>query len=391
MKPFNTIFFWPKVACLFLIRSGRSTLALSLMIVVGVSALILLSAMVVGINDAMIQNSVGLYTGHISGVALPFDLKKSDLMHEGVSAVLKRVLVSGKLFYKNNIETATMVCVNPAEEIQHTAIWKKIIQGQYLGTSDQDVILSVTMADRLNLQPGDMLSFYSMPMSRVCELKVVGIYKTGIDAIDREFAFCTLGAPFITPYVWSAAIFLEKGAEPESIIKTYQYIENIPTSFKSWEEMMPDLKQLIMLNHVSMGVVMVIVFGVVSLGIACAFVIFILKNIREYGIMKAMGVKHQEITFLIVAEVVWMNLISCCAGVILGVLAVLFFGKTGIDFTSLTSFNRYFSVSGIVFPRLSLYALVLPPALAMISGILAAVWPVVMVMRKQAAEILRVV
>jgi ABC-type lipoprotein release transport system permease subunit len=391
MKSFYTIFFWPRVAWLFLIRSGRSTLALSLMIVVAVSALIFLSAMVVGINDAMIQNSVGLYSGHISGVALPFDLKKSDLMHKGVSAVLKRVLVSGKLFYKNNTETVTMVCVNPDEEVQHTAIWKKMVQGQYLGTSDQDVILSVTMADRLNLQPGDILCFYSKSTSRACELKVAGVYQTKIDSIDREFAFCTLGAPFITPSAWSAAIFLEKGAEPESIINTYQHIENIPTSFKSWEEMMPDLKQLIILNYVSMGVVMAIVFGVVSLGIACAFVIFILKNIREYGIMKAMGVKHQEITFLIVAEVVWMNLISCCAGVILGVLAVLFFGKTGIDFTSLTSFNRYFSVSGIVFPRLSLYALVLPPALAMISGILAAVWPVVMVMRKQAAEILRVV
>jgi len=40
---------------------------------------------------------------------------------------------------------------------------------------------------------------------------------------------------------------------------------------------MPDLKQLIDLNYISMSIVILLVFGVVSLGIACAFVIVILK------------------------------------------------------------------------------------------------------------------
>ena len=66
---------------------------------------------------------------------------------------------------------------------------------------------------------------------------------------------------------------------------------------------MPDLRQLIDLNYVSMSMVMVLVFGVVSLGIACAFVIFIMKHVREYGIMKAMGVTAGEMMRLIIMEI----------------------------------------------------------------------------------------
>ena len=79
--------FWIRIAFLFLYRSGRSTIALSLMLVVAVSSLIFLSALAVGITDAMIRNSVNLYSGHITGFALPFSLKRDSLYIKGVAGV----------------------------------------------------------------------------------------------------------------------------------------------------------------------------------------------------------------------------------------------------------------------------------------------------------------
>ena len=154
---------------------------------------------------------------------------------------------------------------------------------------------------------------------------------------------------------------------------------------------MPDLVQLIDLNYLSMSIVMVLVFGVVSVGIACAFVIFILKNIREYGIMKAMGVTSREMTLLILSEVVLMNLVACGVGILAGVLAVSLVGQSGIDLSGFTSHNRYFAVSGLIFPRLTFYSLIAPPALAIFFSMLSAVWPTVLVTRKKAADILRIV
>jgi len=248
------------------------------------------------------------------------------------------------------------------------------------------------LAVKLDVHPGSTLRFDGVGSDQsTIELKVAGVYKTGIDHLDRGIAFCPRQLFPQKTRSWSAAIFLEDGVAPEAIITHYRRMLKKTAVFKSWQEMMPDLQQLIELNYVSMGIVMVLVFGVVSLGIACAFVIFILKNLREYGIMKAMGVTRPEMTLLILIEVILLNLAACGIGVGGGVLVVVLFSRTGIDLTAFTSYNRYFAVSGVIFPRLNFYSLFFPPALALFGSLAAAIWPAAIVARKKAADILGIV
>ena len=96
-------------------------------------------------------------------------------------------------------------------------------------------------------------------------------------------------------------------------------------------------------------------------------------------------------TLLILSEVVLMNLLACAIGILAGVLAVSLVGQSGIDLSGFTSHNRYFAVSGIIFPRLTFYSLVLPPALAIFFSMISAVWPTVLVARKKAVDVLRIV
>lgn len=386
---FKNLKFWIRTAFLFLFRSGRSTVTLSLMVVMAVAVLIFLSALAVGINDTMIRNSVGLYSGHISGFSLPQSLDTQKLKIHGVVSVLKRISVSGILSNGNTIETLTMVGVDPGAELKTTAIWKKTVSGRFLKNGDPTVFLSHQLADKLKVRPGDSVLFSPGLNKNQSRLIVSGIYKTGIDYLDRGIAFCPFEILPVERHTWEAAVFIREGVDPESIIAQYRTLLSEPASFRSWKEMMPDLVQLIDLNYISMGVVTVLVFGVVSLGIACAFVIFILKNLREYGIMKAMGATPQEIGCLIVAEVILMNLAALSIGVLIGVVLVFIANHSGIDLTYFTSHNRYFVVSGVVFPRLTFFSLCSPPMLALFFSLASAVWPAAIVTRKKAADILR--
>jgi ABC-type lipoprotein release transport system permease subunit len=388
---FKLFGFWIKTACLFLFRSVRSTVVLSLMIVAAVSALIFLSALAVGINDTMIRNSVSLFAGHISGYYLPASLQTENLLIDGVAGVLKRVSVSGTLSHGDRIEPVTLIGINPSEEKKCTALWKKTIQGKYLQRGEKTGFISQALAETLNVQPGNTLKFKPTFAEDPFQLTISGIYKTGIDQLDRGTIFYPLNAIPFKPDTWWAAIFLKEGVEPDTILTEYRRTLGSVQHFKSWEELMPDLRQLIDLSYVSMAIVMILVFGVVSLGIACAFVIFILKNLKEYGIMKAMGVTSREMTFFIVIEVILMNLAASFIGVVLGVLIVFSVGKIGIDLTSFTSYNRYFVVSGMVFPRLTFYSLCLPPAMSMFFSLASALWPAVLVAWKKTADILRIV
>lgn len=374
---------------MFLSRSARSTVVLSLMVTIAVAVLIFLSALAIGVNDAMIQNSIGLYSGHILGDLLPQSLNPQRLKINGVAGVLKRNLIPGILSNEKFIETINMVAVNPVDELKHTAIWEKTIKGKYIQNGENSIFLSSILAKQLDVQIGSMLQFNSAISNKSVNLIVSGIYKTEIDYLDRGIAFCPFEVLPVKTKTWQAAIFLKKGIDPEQVIGKYHQFLPKSLKFKSWKEMMPDLLQLIDLNFVSMSIVMVLVFGVVSLGIACAFVIFIFKNLREYGIMKAMGVTPIEIARLIVIEVIMMNIFASIVGILGGFLAVLIMSRTGIDLTYFTSHNRYFVVSGIIYPRLTFYSLYLPPFLAFFFSMVSAIWPAGLVARKKAADILR--
>lgn len=382
--------FWIKIASLFLLRSGRSTAALSLMVVAAVATLIFLSSLAVGVNDAMIRNTVELYGGHISGFNLPATLAPEQLDIEGVNGVLKRVPTGGILAGPENFQTVVLLGIDPAAERKHTAFWKKTVQGDFLSGRGSEVFISRTLAEELSVSVGDTIRFSPGDMEHFRPFIVRGVYATGIEQLDRGVAFCSFASHPAPRNPWTAAVFLDNGVDPDAILAAYRERFSDVGSFTSWSEMMPDLRQLIDLNFVSMSMVMVLVFGVVSLGIACAFVIFIMKHLREYGIMKAMGVTAGEMMRLIIMEIMLMNLAASIAGVLIGTAVVLLVGVTGIDLTEFTSYNRYFSVSGMIYPRLTVFSLLSPPMLALVFSLAASIWPALLIWRKKAAEILRV-
>jgi ABC-type lipoprotein release transport system permease subunit len=380
--------FFIKVAFWFVWRSRRSTIVLGFMVSAAVAALVFLSALAVGTNDAMVRNSVGLYSGHISAERLPPALSGEQLLVPGVKGVLIRKSVPVWLGHGQNLESAILTGIQPAEERRLTALWKKTSRGRYLQDGDRALFLSENVAQRLGVGVGGSVRVGSAPGEWTGSLTVCGLYRTGISALDLGMGFCTLETLPTSEGRPSAAVFLKDGVGPDSVLEKYGSMGG-SSAFRAWTEFMPDLKQLIDLNYLSMGIVMVLVFGVVSLGISCAFVIFILKSIREHGIMKAMGVLPAESTCLIVAQILMLTLMASLVGVSVGALAVAGISRVGLDLSAWTSHNQYFAVSGVIFPRLTVFSLWAPPLLALVFGLLAAVWPSVFVIRARAAEILR--
>ena len=87
--------FWTRIAILFLLRSGRSTAPLSIMVITAGAALIFLSALAVGVNDAMLQNTVVLFSGYITGYGLDPSMRSEELMAPGARPI--EIVDGGKL------------------------------------------------------------------------------------------------------------------------------------------------------------------------------------------------------------------------------------------------------------------------------------------------------
>ncbi|MCF8139291.1 MAG: FtsX-like permease family protein [Desulfotignum sp.] len=394
-----TTAFWIRTAAAFIFRSGRTTAALGAMIGIAVAALVFVSAVATGVNDCMIQNATGLYSGQISGTALPAALVPEDLELPGVSAVLRRYLIPGIISsLKDHAgQTAaaasgadlslTLVALDPEPEKTACAFWKKIIAGTYPAPEKDDILISRQTALALSVQPGDPLLFRSGSFEK--QFRVAGIFATGIPAMDQGLAFCPKAAMPVLPETWSTAVFLMPGVSETRIRSVWAEKGIDPSRFQTWQEAMPDLTQLIDLNRISMGFVNVLVLGVVAFATAAAFAISIISRLREYGIMKTMGITPGETVLLIFSQVILLNLMAAAAGILLGAAVAAFAAGTGIDLSGFTSHNQYFVVSGVIVPRLTVFSLLLPPGLALVFCLAAAAWPVLIVVRQQPARILR--
>ncbi len=379
-----------KLSCLHLIRSWRATAVLSLMVSSAVAALVFLASLAIGTNDAMIRNSIGLFSGHIFGSNIPARSDTGLLAVQGVEHVLVRRQQRFLLWTKDVFEPVLLMAVNPEQEQQSTALWKKTLAGRYLHPGEDAMYLNQETAARLNLAVGKEVHLGTAPGVALKTMKVVGIYRTGISQLDQGLAFCPDEAfPFPEGLVTTAS-FLKEGSSTDEIGQHYRRL--IPSGiFRAWPEFMPDLKQLIDLNFVCMAIVMTLVFFLVSVGISCTFLIFTLKNLREHGIMKTMGVMPADSTLFILCQVGILTVCAAIVGVVAGASAVLIFARVGIDLTSLTSHNQYFVVSGIIYPRLTMISLLPPPIFAIVFGFAAAFWPSLYIVRKSPADILRTV
>ncbi len=377
-----------KLSFLHLLRSWRATVVLSFMVISAVASLVFLASLAIGTNDAMIRNSTGLFSGHISGSDIPPESDTSLLTLPGVEHVLVRRQQRFLLWAGENIEPVLLMAVNPLQEKQSTALWKKTVSGRYLKPGEDGIYINQETAERLQVPVGGQVHLGNAPRDRLKTLTVVGVYKTGISLLDQGLAFCPVDVFPLPDGLITTAVFLQDGSPTGDILQQYRRL--IPSGkFQAWPEFMPDLKQLIDLNFVCMAIVMILVFALVSVGISCAFLIFTLKNLREHGIMKTMGIMPVDTVLLLVSQIGLLTLCAAALGIIAGMAAVLLFSQTGIDLTSLTSQNRYFAVSGIIYPRLTPANLLTPPLLAIVFGLAAALWPSLYIIRKSPADILR--
>ncbi len=377
-----------RLSVLNLLRSWRATVILSFMVISAVAALVFLASLAIGTNDAMIRNSVGLFSGDIIGSEIPDNTRWDILKVHGVKNILVRRYQRFLLWAGDIYEPILLMGVNPLQEKKSTALWKKTVSGRYLLPADNGIFLNQETAKRLRIGVGGKVQLGRHPGDVLKTFSVIGIYKTGISHLDQGMAFCPMGVFPTQDSSVSLAVFLQEGTPIKDIL--FQYRQLLPEGkFKGWPEFMPDLKQLIDLNFVCMGIVMILVFGIVSIGISCAFLIFNLRSLREHGIMKAMGVVPLDTALLITTQIGLLILFSATIGVLAGGTAVAYFSQNGIDLSALTSHNQYFSVSGIIYPRLTAVSVFAAPFLAFIFGIGAAFWPSVYIIRKSPTEILR--
>lgn len=215
----------------------------------------------------------------------------------------------------------------------------------------KEILLSQTTANRLQVGAGDDLLLYFLdPGSitpRIRKVKVVGLFHTGMDEVDREFGVCDLRLlqrinNWQPDNINGYQIDLASSQRSDSIANLIfdQYIE-APLTTTTMREIYPSVFDWLQLQDINAQIVLIIMALVAVINLAVALLILIVEQTRTVGLLKALGMQYGSVRsiFLYYATLI------ACSGIALGnVLGLgLCFLQQQIGFLKLSEATYYMS------------------------------------------------
>jgi len=385
------------MAVRFILRHKRKTIATSSFIILGTVVLVFLHGLTVGINDTMVLNSTRLHYGDAfiqfpTGYKNPQRYPKLIKAAAPVHTALFRSRFSALVTSAQGRAPVVIYAVHPDAEAPATAIAGRIVRGNYPQAANREVLLGVKTAEHLQVAVGDAISILVSSDVWLEPYRVCGIFQTEIPHFDNTVAYIPLAVldPALRSQTQSeVAVFVKTRKDLEHIISALSRVLPPEISVQAWQSLMPDLQQLIEMNKIAMQIIIFFVFVLVGFGISNNFVLTIVERFREFGILKAMGVTPRELVGLIFLESFLVCLAATLLGLVLGWISITLFAQVGIDFSSLTSHNRYFVVSGLVRPRAVAASFLWPGILSVIVAVISSYLPTRLAARQAASETLR--
>ena len=287
-------------------RNPRGTLLTALALGLGLTMLLISLGLLDGSHEQMVGNGVRFGSGHVviqaqgyqdTGspelllpapiVSTTGEFLHSEALKHVVRGVSPRLLASGLLSSAANASGVSMMGVIPKEERAVSLIPQRIVEGNYLNDDQQSgVVIGAELARNLAVKIGGKVVFMTQavqpPDTEATDagggemqstlLRVTGIFRTGVQAIDAHViqlplpeAQALLGVP---DRVTQVAVLLEREGDSLMVARALRkQLTGVPVEVLPWRESMPTLAQLFLLDEAFNYVMNGVVLAMVGLGI----------------------------------------------------------------------------------------------------------------------------
>ena len=351
-------------------RNPRGTLLTALALGLGLTLLLISLGLVDGSHEQMVRNGVRFGTGHVvvqaqeyqdinsqelllpaSVVATTAVFLQNNSMKPVVRGVSPRLLASGLLSSAANAAGVRIMGVIPQAERAVSLIPQRIVEGKYLDDDQPSgVVIGAELARKLAVRIRGKVVLMTQAVQppdteatgagggemQSTLLRVTGIFRTGVQAIDAHVIQMPLpeaqALVGVTGRVTQVAILLEREGDSLMVAQRLRkQLTGVPVEILPWRESMPALAQLFALdedfNYVMNGVVL----AMVGLGILNTILMRVLERRYEFGLCSALGLRPMQLAIMIMGESLALTAISLTLGLVLGLSVQHYFATAGLD------------------------------------------------------------
>ena len=264
---------------------------------------------------------------------------------------------------------AMIIGVDALSESEVSYLPRSISEGEYLLTSDS-AYTGTILATNLGLQLGDeivMLSHDNLGGIAASVPILTGIFTSGNDQLDRslvQIPLETFNDIFqLENDVHRIVVMVENSLDLDVTKKMIEHILPPSTRVYDWRELMPEISQNIRLDKISNGIIYGTLTIIVVLSIANAFVMSIFERTREFGTLRALGMKNFALFRMFLTESIILWLLGVSIGITVTVLGNLPLAHYGIALSALgvDQFAGQFYLPDRLYPRIDMNVLLVAP------------------------------
>jgi len=373
------------------------------------------SAWMNGMANQRVNDTFSIETAHIQfhnpEFADNFDVKKTILSTQekleelkkidGVKAVTSRLKISAMAATANKNTGVTLVGINPKTEKEVFGLYKKIdtIDDDFFDTKKKNAIVtSKALAKELKvkLKSKIVLTFqdYNGEITGAA-FKVVGIFKTTNSVWDKMHVFVKstdLRNVLELPKDQFHEIDILLNDYNQAAIISEQLQKKYPDILsEDWSEIQPYINFITKYMDVMMGVFMLIILGALGFGIVNTMLMVILERTRELGMLMAIGMTKKRVFVMIMLETIFLALVGALIGELISMLLINYYGKVGINLSSMAEGLETIGYSAITYPELDSLKYVQITIMVFVTGVLASIYPAIKALKLDPANAIRTI
>lgn len=387
-------------------RHRRRNAILLAAIAVAVAGVVLLNALLRGMQADMENSVIDNLTGHVK-VLRPGYLEDPSIQRgfevaagwseglpaDAVAGWALRVRVPAVVMSERETRGVQLVGVDPAQE-SISFLGGVAVAGEALsGREDRRILVGARLAEQLETTVGRRLVLVTQGAdgrNREAGYRIAGIYRAEVGGLEQVFVFTgaeALQATLDTEAVTEVSVRLADTAGEASVV------ERLDAAFGgldvyTWRQLEPQAAQMVKFADAAVFIYFVVVMGALVFGLVNTLVTAVMERVRELGMLRALGMRPRTV----VAQVTIESTLVMALGIALGLLIALgVFAAVadGIDLTAFDDSLASFGLRPIFVPVLEVRDVALVAAMSLALGLLASFYPARRAVKVKPLEALR--
>ena len=374
-------------------------------IVVSIGGVFVMNSLARGMEQDFLRFSIENLRGHIKilapsqldepglkySIAMETDL--SILASPEVESWTPRLRSPAVIMSERETRGIEIVGIDPVRE-SHSFIEDLLLEGEALTDSnDQHLVIGRALADELKTGLGRRLVvLMNGPDDNAIEtgFRVLGIFESETSRYEKAYVLTGLRSLQIITGVdgfTAVSVYLED-LDATSEVQTTLAAQLPDMNVVTWEQLDPFTSEMYRFIGFTVYILIVVFLGTLVFGLINALVTAVLVRIREFGMLRVVGMKSRLIVMQVVIECVIIMLLALAIGLAAGLLFVWWIGD-GIDLTAFASGVEAFGMGTRMIPHLVIEDFVILGVASVLLGLIASYFPARRVIKASILQSLR--